>query len=85
MGMTLLKKNKKFTLIVGDLESAGTKVLLKERNFVSELLTFIFDIERVLLQPANSLLQPAKKVSSAPFTRPWFGGIASGGQNLYYI
>ena len=32
-----------------------------ERNFVSEILTFIFDMERVLLQPANSLLQPAKK------------------------
>ena len=57
----------------------------KEQYFVSEILTYIFDIERVLLQPANSLLQPAKKVSSAPFTRPWFGGIASGGQNLYYI
>ena len=28
-------------------------------------------MERVLLQPANSLLQPAKKVSSAPLTRPW--------------
>ena len=29
------------------------KVLSKERNFVSEILTFIFDMERVLLQPAN--------------------------------
>ena len=28
----------------------------------SEILTFIFDMERVLQQPANSLLQPAKKV-----------------------
>ena len=27
-----------------------------------EIFTYIFDIERVLLQPANSLLQPAKKV-----------------------
>ena len=26
--------------------------------------TFIFDMEKVLLQPANSLLQPAKKVRS---------------------
>ena len=38
------------------------KVLEKEQNFVSDILTFIFDMERVLLQPANSLLQPAKKV-----------------------
>ena len=30
-------------------------------NFVSEILTFIFDMEGVLLQPANSLLKPAKK------------------------
>ena len=30
-------------------------------------------MERVLLQPANSFLQPAKQVKqrSAPFTRPW--------------
>ena len=34
----------------------------KERNFVSDVLTFIFDMERVILQPANSLLQQAKKV-----------------------
>ena len=34
----------------------------KERYFVSEIFTFIFDMERVLLQPANSLLKPAKKV-----------------------
>ena len=39
-----------------------TKVLQKERNFVSDILTFIFNMERVVLQPANSLLQPAKKV-----------------------
>ena len=39
-----------------------TNVLQKERNFVSEIFTFIFDMERVLLQPDNSLLQPAKKV-----------------------
>ena len=38
------------------------KVLKKERYFVSEIFTVIFDMERVLLQPANSLLQPAKKV-----------------------
>ena len=31
-------------------------------TFFSETFTFIFDKERVLLQPANSLLQPAKKV-----------------------
>ena len=36
------------------------KVLKKERYFVSEILTFIFDMERVPLQPANSFLQPAK-------------------------
>ena len=41
---------------------ADTKVLEKKQNFVSDILTFIFDMERVLLQPANSLLQPAKKV-----------------------
>ena len=41
---------------------ADTKVLEKKQNFVSDILTFIFDMERVLLQPANSLHQPAKKV-----------------------
>ena len=41
---------------------ADTKVLEKEQNFVSDILTFIFDMERVLLRPANSLLQPAKKI-----------------------
>ena len=41
---------------------AQEKVLKKERNFASEILTFIFNMERVVLQPANSLLQPAKKV-----------------------
>ena len=30
--------------------------------FQKSLLLFTFDMERVLLQPANSLLQPAKKV-----------------------
>ena len=39
-----------------------TKVLQKERYFVSEIFTLLFNMERVLLQPANSLLQPAKKV-----------------------
>ena len=38
------------------------QVLYKEQYFVSELFTFIFDMERVLLKPANSLLQQAKKV-----------------------
>ena len=38
------------------------KDLYKERYFVSDILTFIFDMERVLLQPVNSLLQLAKKV-----------------------
>ena len=44
------------------LSLTDTQGLEKERNFVSEILTFIFGMERVLLQPANSLLQPAKKV-----------------------
>ena len=33
----------------------------KGEVFVSDILTFIFDMEKVLLQPANSLLQSAKK------------------------
>ena len=32
------------------------------RSFKRNFVTFIFDMERVLLQPAKSLLQPAKKV-----------------------
>ena len=40
---------------------ADTKVLEKEQNFVSDILTFIFNMERVLLQPANSFFKPAQK------------------------
>ena len=36
--------------------------LVKGEKFVSEIFIFIFDMERVLLEPANSLLRPAKKV-----------------------
>ena len=36
--------------------------LVKGAKLCLDILTFIFDIERVLLQPGNSLLQPAKKV-----------------------
>ena len=32
-----------------------SKVLLKERNFVSEIFTLIFDMERVILQPAKKV------------------------------
>ena len=39
-----------------------TMRIINPKVFVSEIFTFIFDMERVLLQPANSLLQPAKKV-----------------------
>ena len=35
---------------------------VKGEVFCFRYLVFIFDMERVLLQPANSLLQPAKKV-----------------------
>ena len=39
------------------------KVLKKERNFVSDILTFIFDMERAFLQPASQKNQDIYKVS----------------------
>ena len=44
-------------------ETGTCKVLKKERNFVSDILTFIFDMERALLQPASQKNQDIYKVS----------------------